>query len=87
VREFKAQAERIAVEEAAAGEATRIELTSIANAEAVKREAEAEAIANRMLLETLERRILENKRIERWDGKLPRVSGSDAMILIDPDKD
>jgi prohibitin 2 len=87
VRQFKAQAERIAVEEAAAGEAMRIELTSVANAEAIKREAEAEAEANRMLLETLDRRVLENKRLDRWDGKLPRVSGGDPLILIDPERD
>jgi regulator of protease activity HflC (stomatin/prohibitin superfamily) len=85
MKELQAVADRKAVEERAAGQAKQIELLSIAEAEATKRTAEAEAEANRKLLETLDKRILDNKRLEKWDGKLPRVTGEgNAMLLIDP---
>jgi prohibitin 2 len=88
MRILQATAEARAIEERAGAQAKEIELLSIARAEAMKREAEAEAAANRMLLETLDKRVLENKRLERWDGKLPRVSGGgDPLILIDPERE
>ncbi|MBX3458334.1 MAG: prohibitin family protein [Planctomycetes bacterium] len=88
MKELQAVADRRATEERAAGQAKQIELLSIANAEATKREAAAEAEANKTLLATLDRKILENKRLEKWDGKLPRVTGdSNALLLIDPEKE
>lgn len=88
MKELQAVADRRAVEERAAGEAKQIELLSIANAEAVKRQAAAEAEANKVLLETLDKKILENKRLEKWDGKLPRVTGdANALLLLDPEKE
>lgn len=88
MRILQAAGEADALEQRAAAQAKEIELLSIARAEATKREAEAEAAANRMLLETLDKRVLENKRLERWDGKLPRVSGGgDPLILIDPERE
>jgi regulator of protease activity HflC (stomatin/prohibitin superfamily) len=87
IRELKAKGERTATEEAAAGSAKQIELESIAQAEAIKRTADAQAEANKALLATLDPRILEFKKLEKWDGALPRVSGGkDSIVLIDPEK-
>jgi len=87
IRELKAKGERTATEEAAAGQAKQIELVSTAEAAATLRTAEAQAEANRKLTETLDPRVLEFKKLEKWDGALPRVSGGkDGIILIDPDK-
>lgn len=88
MRILQAAGEADALQQRAAAQAKEIELLSIARAEATKREAEAEAAANRMLLETLDKKVLENKRLEKWDGKLPRVSGGgDPLILIDPERE
>lgn len=87
IRELKAQGERLATEEAAAASSKQIELVSIAEAEAIKRTADAQAEANKALLATLDPRILEFKKLEKWDGALPRVSGGkDSIVLIDPEK-
>lgn len=86
MKELQASADRKATEEKAAGQAKQIELLSIANSEATKREADAEAEANKVLLATLDKKILENKRLEKWDGKLPKVTGStNPLLLLNPD--
>ena len=53
-----------------------------AEAEAMKIRAEGEAEANRRISASLSDKIIENKKIEKWDGVLPRVSGS-AGTLVD----
>ena len=59
--------------------------TAITNAEAeaesVKIRAEAEAEANRVISESLDAQIIENKKIEKWDGKLPAVTGGAGTFL------
>lgn len=45
--------------------------------------AEAEAEANRLLAESLSDRILQMMLYEKWNGVLPTVSGSEAIIGID----
>ena len=66
--EAKAEADRIAAE---------------AKAEVMRIEAEAEAEANRKIAESLTDEVLGNKVLEKWDGKLPVVSGdSDTIIDI-----
>ena len=52
-----------------------------AQAEATKIKAEAEAEANRVLAESLTAEIIEYNKIQKWDGKLPQVSGSSASII------
>ncbi len=52
-----------------------------AQAETIRIKAEAEAEANRILSESLTETVIENKKIEKWDGKLPQVSG-DASAFV-----
>lgn len=56
--------------------------TATANAEARRIEADAEAYANKKLTESLSPSLVEYRRIQKWDGKLPQFSGSGAMPMI-----
>lgn len=78
----KAEADKqVAIANAeAAAEAKRI--AAEAEAEAMLIAAEAEAEANRKLTESLTDDVINNKIIEKWDGKLPVVS-SDSDTIID----
>ena len=55
---------------------TRAKKTSIA--------ADAQAEANRKLAESLSDTLIEYQKIQKWDGKLPTVSGGNALVSIDP---
>ena len=52
-----------------------------AEAEAIKIKAEAEAEANKVLSESLTDQIIEYNKIEKWDGKLPQVTGTDSIMI------
>lgn len=52
-----------------------------ADAEAAKVRAEGEAAANEALAKSLSKEVLENKKIDKWNGELPRVSGSSDTII------
>ena len=52
-----------------------------AAAEAVKIKADAEAAANKLISASLTDQVIENKKIEKWDGVLPKVSGSDGTFI------
>ena len=52
-----------------------------AEAESVKIKAEAEAEANKKISESLSERIIENKKIEKWNGELPKVTGGAGTFL------
>jgi len=40
------------------------------------------------LSESIDDKVLQFKKLEKWDGKLPKVTGSNnSAILIDPDKE
>lgn len=45
--------------------------------------AEAEAKANNTIAQSLNDNILYQQWLEKWDGKLPQVAGSDANVIID----
>ena len=54
-----------------------------AEAETIRIKAQAEAEANRIVSESLSPEVIENKKIEKWDGKLPQVQGdADPLITI-----
>lgn len=53
-----------------------------AAAEAMKIAAEAEAQANREIAASLTPELIEKIKYERWDGVLPQVSGSNAIISL-----
>ena len=52
-----------------------------ANAEAKLIEAEAEAEANRKISASLTDEVLDNKAIDKWDGKVPTVTGDGGTIV------
>lgn len=52
-----------------------------AAAEAVKIKAEGEAQANKTISDSLTDRIIENKKIEKWNGELPKVTGGSSTII------
>ena len=52
-----------------------------ADAEAMKIRAEGEAEANRKISASLTDKVIENKKIEKWDGVLPKVSGSAGTLV------
>ena len=53
-----------------------------ADAEVVRIKAEAEAEANKKINESLSGLLIDKLKYEQWDGKLPQVSGSDAIVKI-----
>ena len=54
-----------------------------AQADVMQIEAEAEAEANRKIASSLTSQLIDKIKYETWDGKLPTVSGSNAIISID----
>lgn len=63
----------------AAAEAKKI--AAQADADAMRIKAEAEAEANNKIAESLTEEVIENKTIEKWDGKLPTVTGDNGTII------
>lgn len=59
--------------------------TAITNAEAeaetIRIKAEAEAAANATIRQSLTGEVIEYKKVEKWDGKLPQVTGSNGTLL------
>lgn len=55
-----------------------------AQADVVRIAAEAEAEANREIAASLTTELIEKIKYERWDGALPTVSGSSALVNIEP---
>lgn len=59
-----------------------------AEAEAILAEAQAQADANRLLEESLSEKVLAYEQITKWNGVMPKVTGSDSNgLLIDVDID
>lgn len=52
-----------------------------AEAEAVKIKAEAEAEANKTIAASLTDQVIENKKIEKWNGELPKVTGGAGTFV------
>ena len=80
------EAEAAAAEKtiAAEAEAEAIKTKAEAEAEAIKTKADAQADANQKIRDSLSEEVLENKKLETWDGVLPKVStGSGASIIVD----
>lgn len=74
--------------EAAIAKAEADKQVAITNAEAEAKKteiaAEAQAEANRKISDSLSDNLIEYQKIEKWDGKLPTVSGGNALVNIDP---
>lgn len=54
-----------------------------AEAEKTRIAAEAEAEANKKLTESLSEILVQYRKIEKWDGKMPTVTGGNAIISLD----
>ena len=66
-------------------EAQKKVIAANAEAEAILAKAQAQADANQLLNDSLTGLVLENKMLEKWDGALPKVNGSDSSLLLDLD--
>lgn len=56
-----------------------------AKAEKMRIEAEAQAAANKELAESISDALIDYEKIEKWDGKLPQVTGGNAIVSLDGD--
>ena len=61
-------------------EAEKKVLTAQAEADAIKVQAEAQAEANRLLTASLTDTLVEYQKVQKWDGKLPTVTGGSAIL-------
>lgn len=77
----KAEANKQVAIANAQAEAEAKRIAAEADAAAMLIAAEAEAEANKKLTESLTEEVIENKKIEKWDGKLPTVSGNSDTII------
>ena len=64
-------------------EAEKAIIEANAEAEVIRIAAEAEADANRKIAASLTAELIEKIKYEQWDGKMPTVSGSGAIVTID----
>ncbi|MDQ0214639.1 regulator of protease activity HflC (stomatin/prohibitin superfamily) [Oikeobacillus pervagus] len=74
------------VEAAQELERKQIEL-KIAQAEAEKKKIEAQGIAeyNEIIKKSISPEVIQNKWIEKWDGKMPKATGTNSLIQIPTD--
>jgi len=72
----KTEQEQLVVKAEAAAKAAE------ANARAILVQAEAQAEANAKLAASLTPNLVEYEKIQKWDGKLPQVSGGSAIVDI-----
>ncbi|MDM5198049.1 prohibitin family protein [Fictibacillus enclensis] len=75
------------VEAAQELERKQIEL-KIAKAEAEKKQIEAKGIAdyNAIIKKSISKEVIQNKWIEKWDGKMPKATGTNSLIQIPVDE-
>lgn len=62
------------------GEAQRKVVEARAEAERIKTLAQAEAEANRLKLQSITKELIEYEKINKWDGKMPQVTGGNSII-------
>lgn len=67
--------------EVASINAEKAKIKAEGEAEAAKIKAEAEAEANKKIAESLTPELIENNKINKWNGTVPAVSGSGATIV------
>lgn len=71
------QEQAIVVAEA---EAKQKVIAAQAEADAIQKKAKAQADANKLLNESLTDKVVEYQKIQKWDGVLPKATGSDSII-------
>ena len=78
----RAEADKQVAVKKAEAEAETLRIAAEAEAEKVRIAAEAEAEANRKLSESLTDELIELKKVEAWDGRLPSVYGGNALLEL-----
>ncbi|MES9685059.1 hypothetical protein CN514_20880 [Bacillus sp. AFS001701] len=71
-------------------EAEKKKVEAKADADSQLIRAQGQAKANQVIQQTLTNELIEYKKAEKWDGKLPTVSGSNSNIIqfpLDPNSD
>ncbi|WP_088041027.1 prohibitin family protein [Bacillus sp. EAC] len=63
-------------------EKKKVEAQADADSQLIR--AQGQAKSNKVLQQSLTKELIEYKKAEKWDGKLPTVSGSDANIIQFP---
>lgn len=76
---IEAEAEQARIK--AQGEADAKKIAAQGDAEAIKIKAEAQAESNKKIAESLTPELLEKQKIDKWNGQVPKVSGSNQMIV------
>ena len=61
--------------------AEKAKIEAQGKADAMKIEAEGEATANKMISESLSDKLIENKKVEKWNGDVPKVQGAGTTIV------
>lgn len=78
----RAEADRQVAIRNAEAEAEKKRISAEAEAEQVRIIAEAQAEANRKIQESLTDKLIEMKKIEAWDGRLPTVTGAGTNTFL-----
>lgn len=79
----KTEQEQLIVE--ANAQAEKKVIAAEAEAKAILKKAEAQAEANETIAKSLNDKVLENNKIEKWDGKLPYATGGSAILDVSAD--
>ena len=77
---------KTAIEKAEADKTVEIKKAE-AKAEKMRIEAEAQANANKELADSISDALIDYQKIEKWDGKLPKVTGGNAIVSLDGDEE
>ena len=64
----------------AEAEAKKRIIQAEAEAQAITKKAQAQAEANRKITESINNTLVEYEKVQKWDGKLPQVSGGTSII-------
>ncbi|MDE6833933.1 MAG: hypothetical protein K2J39_06805, partial [Ruminococcus sp.] len=68
-------------------EAEKKVISAKAEAEAIMAEAQANADANELIEKSLTPKVIAYQQIQKWNGVLPKVTGSDNGMLVNIDLD
>ena len=79
----KVGAAGILEKEKAAIQAEQAKIDAEGKAEAIKIKAEAEAEANRKIAESLTPELIEKQKIDKWNGEVPKIQGSNTSTIVD----
>ncbi|MBQ7160551.1 MAG: prohibitin family protein [Clostridia bacterium] len=78
---LKAETEKQTAIKNAEAEGETIRIKANAEADQIKIKAEAEAEANKTIAASLTPQVIENKKLEKWDGVLPKVTGGASTFV------